>query len=166
MCVVVFGCGTMQRMIKSSFPYTATLTVPASAKVGATQSAISTGTSFDQNFSKSGNNATRLNNVRIVSAKLKSTNPSSYNIGDLSSVKIYVSKADGSDEVLVASRTDISPTAGNNVSLDIDNTNSLDEHVRQPNIRVRMIYKLRKQADVDVSLHVVLDVTADVAEKD
>ena len=163
-CVAV-GCGTVQKVIKSSFPYTATLTVPAAAKEDVEQTAISTAGSFDQKFTKNGNNANHLANVRVKSATLKATNPSSYNIGDIASVKIYLAKADGSDEVLVASRSDIGPNVGNGITLDIDNTASIDQHVRQPNVRIKMVYKLRKKADVDVSLRVVLDITADVAKK-
>lgn len=163
--ILTAGCGMMQKVIKSSFPYTANLVIPATARIDQTESAISIGSSFDQNFVKDGNNASRISRVRIVSAKLKATNPSSYNIGDIGSIKIYIAKADGSDEVLVASRTDIGNSTGNSISLDIDNSHFLDEHVRERNVRIRMIYKLRKQANVDVSLHVVLDLTADVANK-
>jgi hypothetical protein len=162
---IAASCGTVQKVIKSSFPYTATLTIPASAKEDVSQTAVSTGGSYDQKFAKNGNNANHLTNVRVKSATLKATNPSGYNIGDIASVKIYLAKADGTDEVLVASRSDIGPNVGNSITLDIDNTSALDQHVRQPNVRIKMVYKLRKKADVDVSLHIVLDITADAAKK-
>lgn len=149
-----------QTFIKSSFPYTCTLTVPASAQPGAEYSAINIANSFDQNFSKSGNNGDRITLVRVTSAKLMSVEPTDYNIGSLSSVQIYISKEDGKDEMLVAQRDDIGANAGNNVTLDIDNTKFLDQLVREPNIRVRMAYKVRKGYSRDVSVHVILGLSA------
>jgi hypothetical protein len=147
-----------QSIVKSSFPYTATLVIPASSHEGNEYSAISMATSFDQNFGK--NNANRVTLVRIISAKLISTDPPDYNIGNLSSVRIFLSKEDGQDEVPVASRHDIGVTAGNEVILDIDNSHMLDELVREPAIRVRMTYKVRKGYKIDAGVHVVLGLAA------
>src|SRR5579862_3097362 len=110
---MISGCAMYQSMIKSSFPYTSTLTVSALTQAGIENSAISVATSFDQNFSKSGNNADRITLVRVISAKLMSVDPSDYDIGNLSSVKIYLSKVDGGDEMLVASKDSISLNSGN-----------------------------------------------------
>jgi len=155
-----------QSIIKSSFPYTVTLTIPAAVKPGTEQSAIDMANSFDQNFSKSGNNADRITLVRVNSARLRSDEPTDYNIGNLTSVRIYLSKEDGKDEVLVAQRNDISANAGNNITLDIDNSKFLDQLVREANIRVRMAYKVRKGSNRDVSVHVILGLSAYPNPKD
>jgi hypothetical protein len=160
LCVTVSSCAMFQSIVKSSFPYTTTLVIPASSHAGSEYSAISIANSFDQNFSKSGNNGDRITLVRIVSAKLNSTDPSDYNIGNLYAVKIYLSKEDGKDEILVAQRDDIGANVGNNVVLDIDNSHMLDELVQEQNIRVRMAYKVRKGFKTDASLHVVLGLAA------
>jgi hypothetical protein len=162
---VASSCAMFQSIVKSSFPYTTTLVIPASSHAGNDYSAISMANSFDQNFTKSGDNGDRITLVRIVSAKLMSTDPSDYNIGNLSSVRIYLSKEDGKDEILVAQRNDIGANAGNNVVLDIDNSHMLDELVRQPGIRVRMAYKVRKSFSSDASLHVILGLAAYPAPK-
>ena len=154
------GCGMFQSIIKSSFPYTSTLTIPASSKVNKDYSATSMANSFDQNFSKSGNNGDRISQVRVISAKLMTDEPTDYNIGNISSIKIYLSKEDGSDELLVASRGDIGTDPGNQIILDIDNTQLLDNLVREPGIKVRMAYKLRKAENTDVSVHVILGLAA------
>ena len=161
--IALSGCAMFQSAVKSSFPYTSTLVVPASSKPGSIGSAISTATSFDQNFGK--NNADRIKMVRIVSARLMSTEPSDYNLGNLSEVRIYLSNNEGQDEVMVASRSDIGANVGNNVVLDIDNSNMLDELVREPQIRVRMTYKVRNPAKTDASVHVVLGLAAYPAPK-
>lgn len=160
LCIIIDGCAMYQSIIKSSFPYTSSLTVVSSAQPGNEYSAVNIANSFDQNFSKSGNNADRITLVRVISAKLRSDDPSDYNIGNLAMVKIFLSKDDGTDEMQVAQRTDISANAGNEITLDIDNSKFLDQLVREPNIKVRMVYKLRKTFTRDVSLHVILDLSA------
>jgi hypothetical protein len=157
---MISSCAMYQSMIKSSFPYTSTLTVLATAQPGNEYSAISVANSFDQNFSKKGNDADRITLVRVISAKLMSVEPTDYNMGNLTSVKIYLSKDNGRDEMLVAQRDDIGPNAGNNITLDIDNSKFLDQLVREPSIRVRMAYKVRQAYRIDVNLHVVLGLAA------
>ncbi|WP_183568011.1 hypothetical protein [Mucilaginibacter sp. SP1R1] len=159
--ILFFGsCAMMQSIVKSTFPYTANMVIPASATVGEAHTALSTATSFDQDFTKDGNNAGKISEVRVISAKLLSKDPSNYNIGNIVSLRVYMGKADGSDEVLVAVRKDITPTVGNDIVLDIDNSHFLDDLVRQPNVRIRMVYLLRKSNNVDVSLKVSLSLGA------
>lgn len=154
------GCAMTQSIIKSTFPYTADLTIPASSQPGKEYEAIGAATSFDQNFSKSGDNADRINAVRIISAKLRSINPATFNIGNIAEARFYMAKPDGSGEVLVASRTDITADVGNNVVLDIDNSHFLDQLIRMPHVRIRMVYKLRNGISSDASLRLVLGLSA------
>jgi hypothetical protein len=158
--VALTACGTMQSIVKSSFPYTANLVIPSTSEAGKQYSSISTANSIDQSFVKGGNDANNVNAVRIISAKLQCVEPSDFNISQLASVEIYMGKADGKDEEMVASRKDIGPNVGNSMVLDIDNTHFLDELVRQPSIRIRMVYKLRGKASTDVNLHVILGIAA------
>ncbi|WP_419700824.1 hypothetical protein [Mucilaginibacter sp. NFX135] len=155
------SCAMMQRVVKGTFPYTANMVIPASASISEPHTAISTANSFDQDFTKDGNNAGKISEVRISSAKLESKDPANYNIGNIASLRVYMAKADGSDEVMVAVRNDISATVGNSIVLDIDNSHFLDELVRQSSVRIRMVYKLRKAGDVDVSLKLSLGIGAD-----
>jgi len=149
-----------QSIIKSTFPYTTDLSVSASAEPGKEYQATGIATSFDQNFSKSGDNADRINAVRIISAKLRSISPATFNIGNISEARFYMSKPDGSGEVMVASRTDITPDVGNEIVLDIDNSHFLDQLIRMPNVRIRMVYKLRNSISTDASLRLVLGLSA------
>jgi len=154
------SCAMMQSIIKSTFPYTTTVTVPQTSEIAVPLSVTGMATSFDQDFKKDGNNGDKVSEVRIVSAKLQSEDPSDFNIGNFSLIKVYMSKADGSDEVLVASRTDILSEVGNSMILDIDNSSFLDQRVREPNIKIRMEYKLRNHLHADASLHLVLGLSA------
>lgn len=154
------GCGMFESVIKSTFPYTTSLTIPASSQPGKQYTAINMATSYDQNFTKDGNNARHIGQVMVVSAKLRSIDPAGFNIGNLEYVKFYMSKPDGSDEILVAKRTDITQGVGNNMILDIDNSNFLDELVRQPDVRIRMVYKLRNAVESDVTVKLILGLSA------
>lgn len=154
------SCATWQSIVKSTFPYTTTVMIRENSDIGVELSAMGVATSFDQDFKKNGNNADKVSEVSIVSAKLISTNPADFDIGNLISIKVYMSKTDGSDEVLVASRKNIAQNVGNSMVLDIDNSSFLDEHVRQPQIRIRVVYVLRNHIDVDAYLHLVLGLSA------
>jgi len=154
------SCGMFESLVKSTFPYTTTLTIPASSQVGTLSTAINMATSFDQDFIKDGNDGNHISEVRVISAKLRSLDPTDFNIGDLESAKFYMSTHDGNDEVEVASRTDIETDAGNSIVLDIDNSHFLDKLIRQPDVRIRMVYKLRKKISSDVSLKLSLGLGA------
>ena len=162
---VCAGCNMVRSMVKSSIPYTATLTIPASAEVSVTHSAIGEAKSFDQNFALNGISVGKVSEVSIISAKLESTTPDDYNLGNLSWIKIYVSKDDSKNEVLVASRTDISATTGNTLILDAISTQFLDQYVREKDIKIRMTYQLRNKPTTDVSLHLVMGMNAYPGER-
>jgi len=158
--LVFSSCAMMQSIVKSTFPYTTTVTIPQASKTGEELSVTAMATSFDQDFKKDGNNGEKVSEVRMVSAKMESVSPTDFNIGNLSMVKVYMAKADGSSEVLVASRVDISADAGNSIVLDIDNSTFLDQRMREPQVKIRVAYKLRKAIDVSPNLHITLGLSA------
>ncbi|HEY8930896.1 MAG TPA: hypothetical protein VIM55_16945 [Mucilaginibacter sp.] len=154
------SCAMMQSIVKSTFPYTTTVVIPKDSKPDEDLSATAMATSFDQDFKKNGDNGENVSEVRMVSARIQSVDPSDFNLGNLSSVKVYMAKADGSEEVLVASRKDVTAGAGNSLTLDIDNSVFLDQRVREPEVKIKMVYKLRNHIDVSASLHIVLGLSA------
>ncbi len=149
---IMTGCATVQSIVRSSFPYTATLLVPAASQVNTTLSATSQASSFDQIFTGQGSNTDAVKDVRIASARLDATNPSSQNMGAFKTIRMYISRGDSSSEVLVASREDIGASVGNSIMLDIDNSKLLDEYIKSSTVRVRMEYVLRTALTSDVSL--------------
>jgi hypothetical protein len=153
---LISGCGTLQSIIRSTFPYTATVIVPANSRTGTTLSITSSASSFDQIITGQGSNTSQIKEIRTASAKLDASNPSNQNLGVFSVVRIYLSRADGSQEVLVASRNDVSANVGNNLVLDIDNSRFLDDVVKGASVRVRMEYVLRSALNTDVSLRISL----------
>ena len=149
---IISGCSTVQSLVRSTFPYTATLIVPASSKTNTTLSATSSASSFDQIFTGQGSNTNSVKEVRIASAKLDASNPANQNLGVFKSIRLYISRGDGSSEIMVAQRSDISATVGNNLVLDIDNSRFLDEYIKGSTVRIRMEYQLRDGLNTDVSV--------------
>ncbi len=156
------ACATVQSVIKSTFPYTATLIIPKSSATGVELSVAGNASSFDQTLKKDGNTGDKVSQVHLNSAKVDSKSPADFNLGNLTMLKVYLSKPDSTGEVLVASRTDIAPNTGDSMVLDIDNTKLLDEIVHEPKMRVRMVYQLRNTiySDASSSLHFTLGIEA------
>lgn len=153
---IISGCATVQSIVRSTFPYSATLIIPASTNTGSNRSAVSTLTSVDQIFTGQGTTGSSQS-LRIASARLNSVNPSGQNLGIFSSVRIFLTRSDGSGETLIASRNDISSGTGNSLVLDIDNSRFLDDYINGGGARVRMEYVLRQSLNVDLSVRATLN---------
>jgi hypothetical protein len=152
---IVSSCATVQSIIKSTFPYTSTLTILAGAKADVSLTATSTASSFDEIFGNK-NGTEYIRDVRVASVKLDASNPTSQSLGIFKSVKLYVVNGSGA-EVMVASRNDISENIGNNLVLDIDNSRLIDEYIKGSNLRVRMEYVLRNSLTSDVSIRAAIN---------
>ncbi|WP_207424573.1 hypothetical protein [Desertivirga brevis] len=150
----IVGCSTLQSIVRSTLPYTATLIIPASTSTGTARSAVSQASSVDQLFGTKTNS--QIKEVRIASARIEASNPSSQNLGVFSSVRLYLSRSDGSGEVLVAQRSDIGTSTGSSLVLDIDNSRFLDDIIKSSSARLRMEYVLRNQLNTDVSVRASL----------
>ena len=157
---VVAGCATFHSLVKSTFPYKATLIIPPNTTGGTEQTVTGTATSFDQDISKDSDTGARVKDVRVVSASLSSKDPLDFNIGNLVYAKIFIIKPDGKNEVLVASRTDVTPGVGNSLVLDAENSVYIDAMIRQPKLKIRMAYQLRNPIKVTVKLKLVLGISA------
>ncbi|MEJ7557172.1 MAG: hypothetical protein WKF66_02620 [Pedobacter sp.] len=156
--IAITGCATVQSIIKSTLPYTATLVIPASGKANTTTSAKSSATSIDQVFGNQ-NGTSYIKDVRIASAKLTAYNPTSASLGMFKSVNLYISSG-SSGEILVASRTDVQANIGSDLVLDIDNSRFLDNYIQGGSISVRLEYVLRNNATTDVSVKTSLSFTS------
>lgn len=152
---VVAGCATVQSIIKSTFPYTSSLIIPASSNTNTILTATSSASSFDQIFGNQ-NGANYIKEVRVASVRLDASNPTSQNLGVFKSIKMFLVNGSGG-EVMIASRNDVSPNIGNNLVLDIDNSRFVDDYVKGSNLRVRMEYSLRSSLSSDVSVRAAIN---------
>ena len=152
--VGISGCATVQSIIKSSFPYTATLVIPASSKANTTISATSIASSFDEVFGNQNGNS-YIKEVRIASARINASNPNTQSMGMFKSVKVFISNGN-SGEVMVASRNDVAENIGSSLVLDIDNSRFLDSYIKGNSLRIRAEYVLRNGVTTDVSVKAAL----------
>jgi hypothetical protein len=156
--VILTGCATVQSIIKSTFPYTSTLVIPASTKANSTASSTSAASSFDEIFGNQ-SGANYIKEVRIASARLDASNPGNKSLGMFKSVKLYISNGN-SGETMVASRTDVQENIGTNLVLDIDNSKFLDNYIKGNSLKVRLEYVLRNANTSDVSVRAALSFTS------
>ncbi|MBK0381480.1 hypothetical protein I5M32_00785 [Pedobacter sp. SD-b] len=158
---VITSCATVQSIVKSTFPYTSTLIIPASSETGKTLTATSSASSFDEIFTGNGSNTSQISQVRINSAKIEAENPSNQNLGVFKSVQVYL--LNGANQTLVASRKDVSTTVGNSLVLDVDNSKFLDDYLKSGNVKVRVEYVLQNGLNVDLSVKASLGFNASPA---
>ncbi|MES2417799.1 MAG: hypothetical protein V4541_06400 [Bacteroidota bacterium] len=156
--VLAASCNTVQSIIKSTFPYTATLIVPTGSKSDTTLVATSTAGSFDQIFGNE-NGSQYIKEVRVASARLDASSPSNQNLGLFKAVKLYIVNGNGA-EVMVASRSDVSENIGSNLVLDIDNSRFVDDYVKGSNLRIKMEYVLRNNLTSDVSVRAAINLSS------
>ncbi|WP_367865112.1 hypothetical protein [Pedobacter sp. WC2423] len=161
--ILLSGCGTVQSIIKSSFPYTATLVIPKSSKSDTVASVTSTAGSFDEVIgNQSGNDYVR--DIRIASARIIASDPNDKSMGMFKSIKIFISNGN-SGEVMVASRNDVSEHIGSSLVLDIDNSRFVDKFIKGNSLKVRLEYVLRENLTTDVSVRTSLSFSSSPASK-
>jgi hypothetical protein len=149
---ILTSCAAVQSIIRSTFPYTATLVVPSNAKVNTEQSATSQASSFDQIFTGQGSNTESIRDVHVASVRIDATSPSGQSLGVFKTVRIYISRGDSSKELLLATRNDIATTVGSSIMLDADTTLLLDDYIKGSTVRIRMEYVLRSAISSDINL--------------
>jgi hypothetical protein len=157
---ILSGCSAIQSIVRSTFPYTATLNVPATSRTDVAQSVSAQASSFDQIFTGQGSNTNAVSEVRVSSVKLDVTYPQGQSFGVFKSVKIYISRGDSSRELLIATRENIASTLGNSIMLDADTTVLLDDFIKESTVRIRMEYVLRDATSADMTIKASLGFNA------
>ncbi|HCN82912.1 MAG TPA: hypothetical protein DIT07_04730 [Sphingobacteriaceae bacterium] len=106
--------------------YDAKLVISPSGDTKKAMVSASLESSFEQAFP---NVDTRAKNrgLTITSASIQPTDPSKGNLGMFKSIKIYLIKSDGSNEVLIASNTNIPPNAGNKIVVNLSKQLAADK---------------------------------------
>ena len=148
------SCGAVQSIVQNTFPYTANVLV--STGVPANKEVSSTATASNVQTWVGGNNNAQIKDVRISDAKISVVSPSGGTLNALKSVKVYIS-SNGTNEKLVASRSDIS-TNSSSLNLDLNNDGGfLDSIVKSSGLTVRTVYELKNQTTSDMNLKVSLN---------
>jgi|688.fasta_scaffold62667_3 hypothetical protein len=157
---ILSGCSAIQSIVRSTFPYTATLSVPLSSSIDVVQSVTGQASSFDQIFTGQGSNTKAIKDIRLSTVKLEATFPSGQSFGVFKSLKIYISRGDSSLEQLIATRDNIASTIGGSIMLDADTTILLDEFIKESTVRIRLEYVKRDVTNADITIKASMDFNA------
>lgn len=151
--ITVFSaCTAVQSVIRSTFPYTATLIVPKTEKTDTLLSVISQASTLDQLITGYGSNTKAIKDARLTSVKIDVNTSAGQSLGIFKSMKVYISRGDSSKELLIASRNEIASNLGTSLMLDADNTLLLDEFIKGSTVRIRIEYELRNSISTEISL--------------
>lgn len=158
-----YGCGTVQSIIKSTFPYTATLVIPNDVKSQTLLVATSAASSLDQALGNE-SGTSYIKEVKVASARLTAIDPSNFNMGILKAVKLYLVKENGG-EVMIASRSDVAENIGNTLVLDIDNSRFVDDYIKGNNLKIKMEYTLRNELTTSANIRTTINLSASPDKK-
>jgi hypothetical protein len=139
------SCSTVSSIMQNTFPYNANFLVTSGSPSNTQLSAVSAATSINQISGASAN----VKDIRVSTATL--TVPNSTNTGIFKSVRVYLSSG-GSNEVLVASRENISDSSGSTLSLDVNTSQTLDYIMKSGNVQQRLVYVLKQSPTTDISV--------------
>jgi hypothetical protein len=146
------ACSAVQSVIRSTFPYTASLIIPKTNKIDTLLSVRSQASTLDQIITGYGSNTKSIKDVRIASVKIEANTPVGQSLGIFKSVKVYISRGDSNKELLIASRNEIAPSLGSSIMLDTDSTEFLDDFIKGSTVRIRLEYELRNSISSEINL--------------
>lgn len=138
------SCSTVSSIMQNTFPYNASFLVTQGSPSNIQLSAVSPATSINQ-ISGASNN---VKDIRTTTATL--TVPDNTSVGVFKSVKVYLS-ANGSNEVLVASRENIGDNVGSTLSLDVNSSQTLDYIMKSGSVQQRFVYVLKQSPTSDIN---------------
>ncbi|MBW8362748.1 MAG: hypothetical protein K0M56_11255 [Kaistella sp.] len=139
------SCSTVSSIMQNTFPYNANFLVTSGSPVNQQLSSVSAAQSINQISGASAN----VKDIRVSNATL--TLPTTASTGIFHSVKVYLS-SNGSNEVLAASRENISDNVGSTLTLDVNSSQTLDNMMRAGGIQQRFVYVLKQSPTSDISV--------------
>ena len=151
---VIVSCSTVSSIMQNTFPFNSTIVVTKGSPANTTLSTIGTGTGINQLVGTS----TNVKDIRLSNSTVTITN-GDHGMGIFKSVKVYLTT--GSNEILVASRDNISDNIGNTLALDVDNSKTLDNTMKSGStVQQKIVYTLKSAPTSDVTLRTTLNFTS------
>lgn len=157
------SCATVQSLLRSTFPYTSTMTIPANSKVQTVQSVSAIAAGFDQVLTGQTSNTSAIKDVRLLSVKLEINSPANQSLSVFKTVKIYIARGDSRKEHLIAASTEVPADAARSLLLDADTQTLLDEYIKGSTVKLRLEYELREQISTDIVIKTSLGLDASPA---
>lgn len=143
---IVTSCSTVSTIMQNTFPYNSSVVITSGSPANTTLSAIGTGTNINQITGISNN----VKDIKISNANMSISN-GSQGMGVFKSVKVYLTS--GSNEVLVASRDNISENIGSSLSLDTNSNQVLDNIIKSgSSVQQKIVYVLKTSPSADFTV--------------
>lgn len=161
--LVLGSCAAVQSLVRSTFPYTATMTVPASSKAQTVQSVSAMAASFDQILTGQTSNTSAIKDVRLLSVKLEVNSPVNQSLAVFKTIKVYIARGDSRKEHLIAASSEVPANAAGSLLLDADTQTLLDEYIKGSTVRLRLEYELHEQISTDIVIKTSLGLDASPA---
>ncbi|MDO5656108.1 MAG: hypothetical protein Q4G27_08220 [Flavobacteriaceae bacterium] len=147
------SCSTVSSILQNNFPFTSNFVVTKDSPAQTNLSAIGSGTSINQILGSSQN----VKDIRVQSANVTVTD-GTQGMGVFRNIKIYITS--GSNEILVAERSNISDNIGNQLVLDINNR-VLDNIMKSGNsVQQKIVYELKSSPTSDLTIKSSLNFTS------
>lgn len=150
--LILGGCATVQSLVRSTIPYTATMTVPAGVKIGTPQSVTAMASSFDQILTGQTSNTSAVKDIHLSSVRIDVSSPAGQSLRVFKSLKIYISRGDSYKEHLIAASNNVPSSTASGLLLDADTQTLLDEYIKESTVRLRLEYELREGLLRDIVL--------------
>ena len=153
----------LDELLTFSFSTSSDFTIPGTIAVN-TPLSINTpeiSASSSAEFGNNGTNPSLVKDVKLSKMSLTITSPSGQNFDFLSEIKIYIN-AEGLNEVLIASKTDIPDTEDNMLDLNTEDV-ALEEYIKKDKFSLRLDVKTDKTItqEVNITSNMTFSVTAD-----
>ena len=143
---ILTSCSTVSTIMQNTFPYNSSVVITSGSPANTTLSAIGSGTNINQITGISNN----VKDIKIANANMSVTS-GSQGMGVFKSVKVYLSS--GSNEILVASRDNISDNIGSSLSLDVSSNQVLDQLIKSGNsVQQKIVYVLKSSPSADFTV--------------
>jgi len=163
LATMIFSCQeAIDNLLTFEFDTTNSVTIPSTVALDTPLSVPTpdVSTSSIQEFETNNVSTDNIESVTVKEMTLTITSPDGRTFSFLKSISIYI-EAEGLDEQLVASKTDIDNTVGTSLELDTEDTN-LAEFLKQDNfnLRTEVVTDELITSDTDIDINTTYEVKA------
>ncbi|MFC6268325.1 hypothetical protein [Frigoriflavimonas asaccharolytica] len=153
--VVLVSCSTVSSIIQNTFPFNTNFVIAEKSSPNTQLTTVGLGNSINQITGTTN----KVQNIKLSNATATVTS-NEQSIGIFKSIEVYLSDGSG-NEILVASREDISNNIGTSLALDIDNTVNLDAIMKSGNVQEKIVYELKSSPVADIKLKTSLQFSSE-----
>ena len=134
---IVSSCSKLDELTKFNMDYDTQVTIPSSAGINLPFDVLTpdTETNSESTFESNDTRKDLVEEIKLTKLQLALTSPSEADFSFLESIEVYIS-AEGLDEILIASKTEI-PETVSTLDLEVSDTD-LKEYIKKDNYSLRL----------------------------